>query len=460
MVRRLKSLHFEQALLPDGWADNVLIEIADNGDIAAVTTGGETAGAVSGCLLPGVANLHSHAHQRAMAGFAERAGPTSDSFWTWRDVMYQHLERIEPEHLHAIAAQAYIEMLKAGYTRVAEFQYLHHQSDGSRYDNIAEMSLQTLMAARKVGIGITNLPVHYQFGGFGGLPTTTQQRRFAVDPERYLQIVDGLKQASRGDADVITGIAAHSLRAVTRETFDDVLDEFANRVSLPVHIHIAEQVQEVDSCIAWSGARPVEYLYDNFAVDDHWCLIHATHMIDDETRRVAASGAVVGLCPTTEANLGDGLFNADLFAGAGGRYGVGSDSNISISPVEEMRWLEYMQRIDRRGRNLMADGPGSSTGRTIFDRVLAGGARACGYRGGKIESGARADLIVLDTSHPLLCERSRDTLLDSWIFSGNDKLVRDVYVGGMQVVRDGRHPLEAQIETDFKRTLKALRCNL
>ena len=460
MARRLKSLHFEHTLLPDGWANNVAIEIADSGDITAVTTDFDAADVVSGCLLPGVANLHSHAHQRAMAGFAERAGQTSDSFWTWRDVMYQHLQRIEPEHLHAIAAQAYIEMLKAGYTRVAEFQYLHHQADGSRYDNIAEMSLQTLAAAREVGIGITNLPVHYQFGGFGGLPVTAQQRRFAVDPERYLQIVDGLMQASRGDANVVTGIAAHSLRAVTRETFDDVLDEFANRVSLPVHIHIAEQTREVDDCIAWSGARPVEYLYENFAVDDRWCLVHATHMLDDETRRVAASGAVVGLCPTTEANLGDGLFSAEVFAAAGGRYGLGSDSNISISPVEEMRWLEYGQRLNHGGRNLMADGPGASTGRTIFDRALAGGAQACGVNSGKIESGARADLIVLDTSHPLLCERYGDTLLDSWIFSGNHNLVRDVYVGGSQVIRDRQHPLEARIETDFKRTLKALRSNL
>ncbi len=452
----MKTLHFERALLPDGWANDVGVEITGNGDIESVVVGDVATEVIPGCLLPGIANLHSHAHQRAMAGLAEQAGRADDSFWTWREVMYRHLERIQPRQLHAIASQLYLEMLKVGYTRVAEFQYLHHQSDGSHYDDIAEMSLQTLAAAREVGIGITNLPVHYQFGGFGERAAGDQQRRFIVDPEHFLQIVDALMRESRGDANIVTGIAAHSLRAVSRDSLDDVLDEFANRVSLPVHIHIAEQIREVDDCIAWSGARPVEYLYDNFAVDERWCLVHATHMNASETRRVAASGAVAGLCPTTEANLGDGLFNGRDFVEAGGRYGLGSDSQISISPVEEMRWLEYGQRLAQRGRNLMAEGPGSSTGRTIFESVLAGGAQACGHNSGKIETGARADFIVLDTGHPLLCERGGDALLDSWIFSGNENPVREVYVGGRQVIRDGHHPLEAQIESGFKQTLKAL----
>ncbi|MEM7294242.1 MAG: amidohydrolase family protein, partial [Pseudomonadota bacterium] len=277
----MSKVHCKYALLPSGWASDVSVTISNEGFVEAVDC--DVSGAAGGALLPGIANLHSHAHQRAMAGLAEKAGDSDDSFWTWRTTMYRFLDAIEPHHLQAIAAQLYLEMLRAGYTRVAEFQYLHHQRDGSRYDNIAAMSLSTLNAARDVGLGITNLPVHYQFGGFGGQPIAEQQQRFANEPEHFLRIVDELKASSADDPNVVTGIAAHSLRAVTEESFNEVLDEFANRVRLPVHIHIAEQLKEVDDCVSWSGARPVEYLYDNFAVDDNWCLIHATHMTESET---------------------------------------------------------------------------------------------------------------------------------------------------------------------------------
>ena len=456
-VERLKTLHFESALLSDGWADNVRLDIDDNGDISAIESGITDAAIDSGCALPGIANLHSHAHQRAMAGLAEKAGDSDDSFWTWRTTMYGFLDAIQPEHLHAIAAQLYLEMLKAGYTRVAEFQYLHHQTDGSRYDNIAEMSLQTMAAARDVGIGITNLPVHYQFGGFGGQPTSAQQRRFANDPEHFLQIVDALKKSGDSDPNINTGIAAHSLRAVTHESFSDVLDEFANRVTLPVHIHIAEQTKEVDDCVAWSGSRPVEYLYEHFPVDANWCLIHATHMTEAETAKVAASGAVAGLCPTTEGNLGDGFFNATQYLEAGGKLGVGSDSHISISPTEELRWFEYGQRLLHRSRNQLSGGYNRSTGRNLFDISVAGGAQACGHNGGAIEVGKRADFVVLDTNHPLLCERSGDDIVDSWIFSGNENTVRDVYVGGRRVIENGRHRNEETVARDFKKALRELR---
>ncbi|MGB0846793.1 MAG: formimidoylglutamate deiminase [Thiolinea sp.] len=451
----MTKLHFRQALLPTGWANNVRITLDSVGNIAQIDT--EIPGASNGCLLPGMANLHSHAHQRAMAGLAERAGSTDDSFWTWRTLMYQFLAAIRPEHLHVIAAQLYIEMLKAGYTRVAEFQYLHHQPNGQPYDNPAEMSLQTLAAAREVGIGITNLPVHYQFGGFGEQALGEQQRRFANDPELFLQMIAALKQASADDANVVTGMAAHSLRAASKQSLGRILEAMQADDTLPVHIHIAEQTKEVDDCVDWSGARPVEYLMEHFAVDEHWCLIHATHMTNAETRAVADSGAVVGLCPATEGNLGDGFFNAVEYLEHGGRFGIGSDSHISVSPAEELRWLEYGQRLLHRSRNVLAGGYQCSTGRNLFDKAVGGGAQACGHNSGAIAVGKRADFVVLDTDHPLLCEREGDELLDSWIFSGNSSVVRDVYVGGKPVIRQGEHVQEVEITSRFKAVLRELR---
>ncbi|WP_022953279.1 formimidoylglutamate deiminase [Leucothrix mucor] len=451
----MNTLHVTHALLSTGWAENVRISIDAAGTVSKIET--DIAGANSGCLLPGMANLHSHAHQRAMAGLAERAGSTDDSFWTWRKIMYQFLQAIQPEQLHAIAAQLYVEMLKSGYTRVAEFQYLHHQPSGQHYDNPAEMSLQTLQAARETGLGMTNLPVHYQFGGFGEQPLGQQQQRFANDPELFLRIVEELQHASANDANVVTGMAAHSLRAVGKQGLSTILASLQKDSALPVHIHIAEQTKEVNDCIAWSGLRPVEYLLDNFKVDQHWCLIHATHMSESETRAVAGSGAVVGICPATEGNLGDGFFNAVEYLKAGGQFGIGSDSHISVSPSEELRWLEYGQRLLHRSRNVLAGGYERSTGRTIFDKAVAGGAQACGHNSGAIAVGKRADFIVLDTNHPLLCERSGDELLDSWIFSGNSNAVRDVCVGGKHVIQGGHHAQEAAIADRFKSTLKTLR---
>ena len=445
------------------WADQVEIDIDDDGNIDAIRPDikqedfHQDSIHVGGALLPGMANLHSHAHQRAMAGLAERAGDSDDSFWTWRNTMYQFLESIEPHHLHAIARQLYVEMLKAGYTRVAEFQYLHHDHKGRPYANIAEMSLQTLDAARSVGLGMTNLPVHYQFGGFAGQPIAAQQRRFANDPKRILDIVDELERASGADPNVVTGIAAHSLRAVTRETFTEVLSTLDSDRMRPVHIHIAEQVKEVEDCVAWSGQRPVAYLLDHFDVNHRWDLIHATHMDQGETQSLANSGAVAGLCPTTEGNLGDGFFNGTDYLNAGGALGIGSDSHISVSPTEELRWLEYGQRLVHRSRNQLSGGFNRSTGRNLFDLTVSGGAKACGHTSGAIAPGRRADFIVLDGDHPLLCERSGDELIDSWIFSGNTPCVKSVYVGGEEVIRDGHHVKEESTAATFRSTLAELR---
>ncbi len=466
-VIQMKILHFAQSLLADGWANNVRVSIDANGTISSIEK--DISGANQGCLLPGIANLHSHAHQRAMAGLAERAGSTDDSFWTWRKIMYQFLQTIQPEHLNAIASQLYVEMLKSGYTRVGEFQYLHHQPNGQQYENPAEMSLQTMQAANETGLGITNLPVHYQFSGFGEQPLGQQQQRFGNDPELFLRIVENLQQSSAGNENIVTGMAAHSLRAVGKESLSTILSSLHSSLdsssdsllekdsTLPIHIHIAEQTKEVDDCIAWSGLRPVDYLLKNFNVDKNWCLIHATHMTESETKAVTESGAVVGICPTTEGNLGDGFFNAVEFLKAKGQFGIGSDSHISVSPSEELRWLEYGQRLIHRSRNVLAGGYERSTGRTLFYKTAAGGAQACGHNSGAIAVGKRADFIVLDTDHPLLCERSGDELLDSWIFSGNSNTVRDVYVGGRHVIKDGQHSLQSEIAERFKSTLKTLR---
>ena len=456
----MRRLFFKELFTGDAWVSRARVEIDSAGMITVVEGEASPEGCevVAGCGVPGVPNLHSHAHQRAMAGLAERSGAGEDSlpldsFWTWREVMYRHVERMTPEDLEAVAAQLYVEMLEAGFTAVGEFQYLHHGSGGEPYDEIAEMSLRCLAAARQVGIGITSLPVLYAQGGFGGLPAGSGQRRFLNGAEGFLRIVEALE--GEADAGAAVGIAPHSLRAVPPELMGEVLQAFGGRG--PVHVHVAEQVKEVEDCLAWSGRRPVEWLLEHGPVDTSWCLIHATHMTCAETRALAATGAVAGLCPTTEANLGDGFFNAVEYLAAGGRVGIGSDSNSSVSPVEEVRWLEYGQRLRHHGRNLLAGGADRSTGRRLLQAVLEGGAQACGRPIGALRPGCRGDLVVLDTDHPLLWERSGDAILDGWIFAGNEPLVREVLVGGRTVVKDGRHVARDEIRGRYRQCLKRLR---
>jgi formimidoylglutamate deiminase len=448
------SLFAERALLPDGWARDVLFEIAPEGALARVTPGAAPGAAprAPGVVLPGIPNLHSHAFQRAMAGLAERAGPKDDSFWTWREVMYGFVSRLAPEQVEAIAAQLYVEMLKAGYTAVGEFHYLHHDADGRPYGDPAEMSRRVIAAAKASGIGMTLLPVLYGFADFGGRPARADQRRFLNDPERLLRLVESLIGDTRDDPQVAIGIAPHSLRAVTRETLRAALDGLdALDAQAPVHMHIAEQSSEVRDCIDWSGLRPVEWLLENAAPGPRWCLVHAIHVTEEEARRVAASGAVVGLCPTTEANLGDGVFPAPAYLAAGGAFGIGSDSHVSVSPIEELRWLEYGQRLTLRRRNLLAGGAGTrSVGAFLFKRALAGGAQALARPIGRLEPGARADLIVIDETRPALLGRSDDLLLDALVFAGNENPVTDVMVGGTWVVQAGRHPREDEIFAAYK----------
>jgi len=398
--------------------------------------------------LPGMSNLHSHAFQRAMAGLAERRGPGDDSFWTWRETMYGFTSRIGPDELRSIAAQLYVEMLKAGYTHVCEFHYLHNAPDGAPYADHAAMSRAIIEAAREAGIGLTLLPVLYMTGGFDGRPLSDRQRRFGLSVDAYLDLLESL--CALESPGMRVGIALHSLRAVPEAAMREVLTSplARNRV---IHIHIAEQIGEVQDCLGIRGARPVQWLFDHADVDARWCLVHATHLDDSEMHAIAKSGAVAGLCPTTEANLGDGLFPLANYLDANGVLGVGSDSHISVSPVEELRWLEYGQRLATRHRNIAARKPGASVGETLWEAALRGGRRAAGLR----ESSER-DVIVLDDTSPLLAARDEASVLDAFLFAGNTPLVRDVMAGGEWMVRDFHHRAEDRIAADYRAAVEAL----
>lgn len=440
--------HAAQALLPQGWARDVRIECAQ-GRILSVTTGAprQHADHPLWTVLPGLGNLHSHAFQRAMAGLTEVGGPGGDSFWSWRELMYRFLDRLDPDSFQAIAEQAYMEMLESGFTRVGEFHYLHHAPDGGGYANPAEMAQRLAAAAQSTGLGLTLLPVFYAHADFGGQPPLPAQRRFLNDLDGFARLLEGSAQALAALPDGVLGVAPHSLRATTGPQ----LQALAGMTNGPVHIHIAEQVREVEACLAWSGQRPVEWLYRHVDVDERWCLVHATHVTAEEVRQMAGSGAVVGLCPVTEANLGDGLFPMREYIDAGGRFGVGSDSNVLIDAAEELRLLEYGQRLWRRGRNVLSPG-GLSTGRWLYQHALGGAAQALGVEAGLVE-GAPADLVELDPESPSLHGRQGDSLLDSWLFAARNGAVRTVWRNGLELVRDGRHVRRDAVNARYRAAL-------
>jgi formimidoylglutamate deiminase len=443
------AVHAKEALLPDGWASDVRV-VLDGGRIASVTPNVAPSAEDErlGCLVPGLSNVHSHAFQRGMAGVAETRGPTEDTFWSWRNVMYRFALQMTPEDVEAVAAQLYLEMLESGFTHVGEFHYLHHDETGRPYDDIAEMAVRIVEASESTGIGLTLLPVFYAHAGFGGTPPGEEQRRFINSIDTFAKLVDRCRSLARALPGGVSGVAPHSLRAVTPE-------ELAELVQLsdggPVHIHIAEQAKEVDDCIAWSGKRPVTWLFDNQPVDSRWCLIHATHITASETLAIATSGAVAGLCPITEANLGDGIFPAAAFRAAGGRLGVGSDSNILIGVSDELRQLEYSQRLATCSRNVLTD-HGRSTGGALFTEALSGGATALGVDVG-IGTGMPANMLHLVPRHDLLI--GGDALLDAWIFSAA-VTVNDVWVHGRKVVKEGRHIARDTVSRRFVRTMRNL----
>jgi formimidoylglutamate deiminase len=448
-----RKFRFESALVSGGWSGDVCVAADNDGIIAAVDANSRDGELIKGAATAAMPNVHSHAHQRLMAGLAEKAGPGADSFWTWREAMYGFALKLSPDDLEAVAAQGYVEMLKAGFSAVGEFQYLHHQPNGQPYDDIAEMSERCLAAADQAGIAITLLPAFYAHGGFGGQPIDDGQRRFITTADRFLAIYGELHKLCTDHPLRQLGIAPHSLRAVTPELLRHVLTAIDPAV---IHIHVAEQQREVEDCLAWSGARPVELLLLEFDVDRRWCAIHATHMTATETNDLVHSGAAAGVCPITEANLGDGIFPARAFLKRNGNIGVGSDSNVFISAAEELRQLEYSQRLRDCSRNVLAAGPGASTGRSLLDAALSGGARALAQPIGEIAVGKRCDITVLDTEHPAMTGRRGDEVIDSWIFAGGNQVVKDMIVGGKHVVKDRQHFDETRIFQRYAETVRRL----
>lgn len=432
----MRKLQAKSALLPDGWADNVCIEIDADGQLKSVTANSPLDPAVETyeTLLAAPANLHSHAFQRALAGLTEVRGPGDDDFWSWRERMYAFLPRLTPDDVETIAAQLFVELAESGFAAIAEFHYLHHQADGRPYTDVAEMAGRISAAAGQTGLGLTLLPVAYARSGFGGAPTHQGQIRFSNSAGNFLKLWEA-SSAHLRRADDRLGLAPHSLRAVSPEDLSTILQA---KHDGPIHIHAAEQVKEVDDCLAWSGQRPVEWLLNHHDINERWCFIHATQMTEDETTALARTGAVAGLCPTTEADLGDGIFNGRQWHAEGGNWGIGTDSHIGTDIAVELRQLEWSQRLAHKQRTVLAN-PMQSNARNLYAGALAGGAQALGRKSGKLAPGYWADMVSLDAIHPILVGKSEDALLDSWIFAGSRDCVSDVWSAGRHIVKDGQH---------------------
>ena len=457
----MNALFAEHALLPDGWARNVLLVWNSSGVFTEVSKGATPEAQfarASGPVLPGMPNLHSHAFQRAMTGLTEYRAPGDNNFWGWRRLMYRFALRLSPEELQSIARQLYIEMLKCGYTSVCEFHYIHHDPHGRPYANRMELSERIIAAAADAGIGLTLLPVLYEHSGFGKQPPLAEQRRFVTAPEDLLEMLAALRRTHPEHARLRYGVAPHSLRAVSSESLDRVVAGVtAADASAPVHIHVAEQRGEVADSVAALGARPVMWLLDHFEIDARWCLVHATHMRADESERLAGSRATVGLCPSTEANLADGIFDAAGYFAAGGGWGIGSDSHVSVCVREELRWLEYAQRLLHRTRNVLAGTATSHVAEHLFLQAVSGGARASARKVAGLAVGQCADLLVLDPNGPDCSLPEPALALSAWIFGNHgSESVRDVMVGGRWVVEGGHHAREESALRDYLRTRDAL----
>ena len=449
-----RRIVFERALTPAGWQDRVAVDIGLDGLITAVEIKSAAKATVRGLAIPGIFNLHSHAFQRGIAGLAEHS-TDANVFWSWRDIMYRFANQLTPDDVEVIAAQAFLEMAESGFTGVAEFHYLHHQPDGRPYANPDELSQRVIAAAEMIGLRLTLLPVFYAHGGADGRAPDDGQKRFINGIDSFTALYQAASKAVSGSANCRIGLALHSLRAAT---VDEIKTLLPLAQSNPIHIHAAEQTREIDDVKAALGARPVDILLDEIGLDDRWCLIHCTHMTGAEIRRLAQSRAVVGLCPITEANLGDGIFEGVTYANEGGRFGIGSDSNIRLSIADELRTLEYSQRLRDRARNRLVLS-GFGTGRALLDTARRGGAQAGGWAEARLEVGAPADIIVLDTTHPALLERKDDDVLNGWVFSADNAAIADVIVAGQHIVRAGRHRLREKIRARFAAVMQRLTAN-
>lgn len=450
------SIHCQHLLTSSGWLPDVVMQLDEDGMITRLSDGGQVDAdqSLTGPVIPGMPNLHSHAFQRQMAGLSYGFSSRNDSFWTWRETMYKLAQLINPGQMQSIAAWVQIEMLQAGYTSCAEFHYVHHQAGGIPYQDIAEMSARLVEAAAGSGIALSLLPVLYCRSGFGLENVSVLQQRFYNSPNRFMELYSACRDLLEGHPLHRLGLAPHSLRAVSPEQLDQVL-QFAGSNAACIHIHIAEQPGEVTDCLHHLGARPVAWLLNHQDIDQLWCLVHATHLDDSEIEQAAATGAVAGLCPTTEADLGDGFFEMEQWLDAGGAFGIGSDSNLRLSVNEELRWLENEIRLLGGRRNVLARG-GHGCGRFLYEQAARGGARALGQPVGQIEKGKRADLVELDSQHPLLEGKSGDTVLDTFLFAGDRSMIRSVHVAGNLVVDQGRHAGQEVLERGFRTAMREL----
>lgn len=443
----------ERILLAEGWKSKQTLTI-ENGIITDISSGKKEDTECVSTIIPGMVNCHSHAFQRAFAGFSEQGSEGQDSFWTWRNVMYQFLATLTPEDANTIATQLYIEMLKSGYTRVAEFHYLHHDIDGSHYENLATMAEAIFAASEQSGIGLTLLPVLYQYSGFGQLSPNDGQKRFINHIDTFNTLVSDCYQLTKKFSNTNIGIAPHSLRAVDKASLNSAVEYVRSLDSkAPIHIHIAEQQKEVDDCLTHYHQRPVQWLLNNCALDQHWCLIHATHINAQERSDMIANKAIAGICPTTEANLGDGVFPTTEFLAEGGTMAIGSDSHISVNPIEELRWLEYAQRLVKQQRALLATTEQPSVGQYLWTHTAKIGAQSTNSNTGELAVGKQADLLVLDENKLALFAAKDKHLLDSLMFATQNNVIKDVMVNGQWVIRNSQHPFEQQAGKAFTELL-------
>ncbi len=452
-----RSIFCRRLLSAEGWIGDAVIEMDETGLIRSFRNGQASDANVTltGPVIPGIPNCHSHAFQRAMAGLSGLPGPDgSDSFWTWREQMYRLANRVSPEALETIARWLYIEMLEAGYTSCAEFHYLHHAPDGQPFDALDEMGERLIRAASDSGIALTLLPVLYCRAGFESSGVNREQRRFVNPPEQFHRLFELILNRVQDHPHHVVGLAFHSLRAVSGAQMLQVLEAESGRAAA-IHIHVAEQRQEVEQCVSALGARPVEWLLENSPADQRWCLVHATHMQPYEYDRAAQRGLIAGLCPTTEADLGDGFFEAEYWLNRKGKLAVGSDSNLRVSACEELRLLEFGLRLRTGRRNVLArkDHP---CGRLMYEETAAGGGAALGQPVGKLAVGYRADLVELDPQHPLLSGVATEDVVDRFVFAGDRSMIRSVFVGGHQRVHDGRHPAREGVAEAFSAVMEEL----